>query len=145
MALVERADTGVAPPARDGDVVLGEDFVSPDTSLGREMRDRRARRGFFALKRSPLARKIIMFNLIALNVLVAGILFVNASRQSVSLQRADLLASEAALAASSFAVQLPRAVPVSLAAGDGLDVGQTLSALPLRPGIAAYVFDPRAS
>jgi len=109
------------------------------------MRDRRARRGFFALKRSPLARKIIMFNLIALNVLVAGILFVNASRQSVSLQRADLLASEAALAASSFAVQLPRAVPVSLAAGDGLDVGQTLSALPLRPGIAAYVFDPRAS
>ena len=145
MALVERADTGVAPPARDGDVVPGEDFVSPDTGLGREMRDRRARRGLFALKRSPLARKIIMFNLIALNVLVAGILFVNASRQSVSLQRADLLASEAALAASSFAVQLPRAVPVSLAAGDGLDVGQTLAALPLRPGIAAYVFDPRAS
>ncbi|MEO0866564.1 MAG: sensor N-terminal transmembrane domain-containing protein, partial [Pseudomonadota bacterium] len=55
------------PPARDGDVVLGEDWVAPDSVAPSEMRDDRARRGLFSLRASPLTRKIITFNLIALH------------------------------------------------------------------------------
>jgi two-component system sensor histidine kinase ChvG len=60
---------------RDADVVLGDDWVAPDSTVERELRESRARRGLFTLNRSPLTRKIITFNLIALNVLVAGILW----------------------------------------------------------------------
>ncbi len=59
---------------RDADVVLGDDWVAPDSTVEKELRDSRARRSLFSLNRSPLTRKIITFNLIALNVLVAGIL-----------------------------------------------------------------------
>ena len=72
---------------RDGDVVLGDDWVAPD-SVAEEMRARRERRGFFSLRDSPLTRKIITFNLIALIVLVAGILYLNSSRDSLAVQRA---------------------------------------------------------
>ena len=40
-----------------------------------------------ALNRSPLARKIIIFNLMALVILVAGVLFMNPFRDSLVLQR----------------------------------------------------------
>ena len=62
---------------RDGDVVLGEDWVGPESATTGELRERRARRGLMTLRRSPITRKIITFNLIALNVLAAGILYLN--------------------------------------------------------------------
>ena len=70
------------PASHDGDVVLGEDWVAPDTATSSELRDDRARRSIISLRGSPLARKIITFNLIALNVLVAGILYLNSTRDS---------------------------------------------------------------
>ena len=77
MALAERISLRDATPRQDGDVILGEDFVAPDTAAENELRQRRARRGLFSLKNSPLTRKIIIFNLVALNILVAGILLRN--------------------------------------------------------------------
>jgi len=74
MALAEGIYVQGTAPGRDGDVVLGDDFVAPDNVVEDEVRARRARRGFFSLRGSPLTRKIIIFNLIALNILVAGIL-----------------------------------------------------------------------
>ncbi|WP_147110799.1 sensor histidine kinase [Tateyamaria sp. syn59] len=130
------------PPSRDGDIVLGEDWVAPETSAATELRDGRARRGLMSLRASPLARKIITFNLIALNVLVAGILYLNSTRESLAVQRLSALVAQAELVADVIEAQLPSGVPVSLATGDGANVPETLAALDLRAGHEVYVFDP---
>ncbi|MEO3416964.1 sensor histidine kinase [Roseovarius sp. CAU 1744] len=128
-------------PHRDGDVVLGDDFVAPD-NVEDELRSRRERRRKFSLRESSLTRKIVTFNLIALNVLVAGILYLNSSRDSLALQRANSLIGEVELIADVFEAQLPSGVPVNLATGDGVDVEETLQGLDIRSGIEVYVFDP---
>ncbi|MAM23819.1 MAG: histidine kinase [Rhodobacteraceae bacterium] len=132
----------LSPPTRDGDVVLGDDWVAPDSEASGELIARRQRRGLFSLRASPLTRKIITFNLIALNVLVAGILYLNSSRDSLALQRAASLVAEAELIADVIEAQLPAGAPVSLATGDGVDVPATLGQLDLRNGIEVYVYDP---
>ncbi|WP_299852168.1 sensor histidine kinase [uncultured Roseovarius sp.] len=128
-------------PHRDGDVVLGDDFVAPD-NVEHELRSRRERRRLFSLRESSLTRKIVTFNLIALNVLVAGILYLNSSRDSLALQRANSLVGEVELIADVFEAQLPADAPVNLVTGDGVDVGETLQELDIRSGIEVYVFDP---
>ncbi|MEY8839900.1 sensor N-terminal transmembrane domain-containing protein, partial [Cribrihabitans sp. XS_ASV171] len=60
---------------RSGDVVLGDDWVAPQSTVSQELRNRRAHRSLLSLRGSPLTRKIITFNLIALIILVAGILY----------------------------------------------------------------------
>ena len=128
-------------PRRDGDVILGDDFVAPDTNVEGELRVRRERRGLFSLKNSPLTRKIITFNLVALNILVAGILFMNSSREPLAVQRINSLVAEAELIANVFEAQAPAGMPVSLAGGDGIDVQATLRGLDLRRGLEVFVFD----
>lgn len=143
MAVVERNFVrDLSPPTRDGDVVLGDDWVAPNSEASGELIARRQRRGLFSLRASPLTRKIITFNLIALNVLVAGILYLNSSRDSLALQRAASLVAEAELIADVIEAQLPAGAPVSLATGDGVDVSATLGQLDLRNGIEVYVYDP---
>ncbi len=127
--------------SRDGDVVLGDDWVAPDQSAPDELRVRRERRGLFSLRTSPLTRKIITFNLIALNVLVAGILYLNSSRDSLALQRASSLLSEAELIADVIEARLPDGTVVNLAAGGEVDVAATLDGLDLRSGVDVFVFD----
>mmetsp|Transcript_22648 Transcript_22648/g.37136 ORF Transcript_22648/g.37136 Transcript_22648/m.37136 type:complete len:563 (+) Transcript_22648:802-2490(+) len=129
------------PPSRDGDVVLGEDWVAPDRVTPSEMRDTRARRGRFSLRASPLTRKIVYFNLIALNVLVAGILYLNSTRDSLAVQRISTLVSQVELIADVIEAQLPSDAPVNLATGDGVDVAGTLDGLDVRVGHDVYVFD----
>jgi two-component system sensor histidine kinase ChvG len=142
MALAERISLRDNTPDTNGDVVLGDDFVAPNATVAEELRVRRERRGLFSLKTSPLTRKIIIFNLIALNVLVAGILYLSASRESLVMQRAAGLVSEAELVADIFEAQLPETAPANLVAGEGVNVAQTLAGLDLRRGIDLYVFDP---
>ncbi len=142
MAIAERnfvRDMG--PSSRDGDVVLGDDWVAPDNAAPHEMRARRERRGLLSLRASPLTRKIITFNLIALNVLVAGILYLNSSRDSLAAQRAASLVSEAELIADVIEAKLPAGAPVNLVTGDGIDVVDTLDNLDLRSGIEVFVYD----
>ncbi|KIC34998.1 sensor histidine kinase [Leisingera sp. ANG-M7] len=134
-------DTSVMQRQQDGDVVLGEDWVTPDQSVTREMQVKRARRGFLPLKGSPLTRRIITFNLIALTIMVAGILYLNSTRHSLVQQRAGALVSEAMLAADVFEAEMPAAGAVSFAAGDGIQVEDTLARLSLRGGVEAFVFD----
>ncbi|WP_323776179.1 sensor histidine kinase [Leisingera sp.] len=134
-------DTSITQRQQDGDVVLGEDWVTPEQSVTREMQVKRARRGLLSLKGSPLTRKIITFNLIALIILVTGILYLNSSRQSLVQQRAGTLVSEAMLAADVFEAEMPAAGAVSFAAGDGIQVEDTLARLSLRSGVEAFVFD----
>lgn len=143
MALAERSFVrDVKPTSRDGDVVLGDDWVAPDAAAPGEMRARRERRGLFSLHASPLTRKIITFNLIALTVLLAGILYLNSSRDSLAIQRAAALVSEAELIADVIEAQLPDGVSVDLATTEIVNVADTLSNLDLRSGIEAFVYHP---
>ncbi len=131
----------LVPPPRSGDVVLGDDWVAPNSTAENEVRANRERRGLFSLKGSPLARRIITFNLIALNILVAGILYLNSSRDSLALQRAGALVSEAELIADVFEAQLPQEAPLDLAADGDFDAAAILGGLDLRGGIDVFVFD----
>jgi two-component system sensor histidine kinase ChvG len=140
MALAEGISLRDNTPDTSGDVVLGDDFVAPNATVAEELRQRRERRGLFSLKASPLTRKIIIFNLIALNVLVAGILYLSASRDSLVTQRAASLVSEADLLADVFEAGLPEGVR-TLSPGATTAVADTLNGIDLRKGVDAYVFD----
>jgi two-component system sensor histidine kinase ChvG len=84
--------------ARDrADIVLGEDWDRPAGTVESELRAARQRRSMFTLNRSPLARKIIMFNLLAIVILVAGVMYLNPFRDSLVHQRERALAIEAQL------------------------------------------------
>lgn len=122
-------------------VVLGDDWVAPGAASEREMRESRKRRGFRSLNASPLARKIVTFNLLALAVLVIGVLYLNPSRDNLVYQRARGLVNEAELVASAFEAQMPAGAPVNLAVGDGVAPGRTLQALGLRSGVDVFVHD----
>ena len=141
MALVEGANTGGAGGRKDADVVLGDDWVAPDRTVESEVRDSSERRGLFSLNRSPLTRKIITFNLVALNFLVAGILFLNSSRDTLADLKADAVRVEAELIADVFEASATDGVEVNLATGEGLSVPDTLSDLEVRSGLRVFVFD----
>ena len=117
---------------RPGQVLLGEDWVSPAAIADTGLRQGRGRRGFFSLNRSPLARKIIVFNLMALVILVAGVLFMNPFRDSLVLQREQGLITEAQLIANVMqtAVQAP-----------GGQLPRSLDQVGIGPGVEVFLFE----
>lgn len=126
------ADTASAK----ADVIIGDDWTMPDDDTARQAR----RGGLIRLNRSPLARKIITFNLLALIVLVAGMLYLTPSRDNLAYQRAGGLVAETELIANVIESRLPQGAPVSLATGDGIDIA--LDGLDLRGGIVVALYDP---
>lgn len=141
MALAEQISVGRMAEGREGDVVLGDDWVAPEATVEKEMRGRRERRRIAPLSRSPLTRKIITFNLIALCLLVAGILYLNSARDNFVEERRASLESGSELIAGALEVQMPSGAPVNLITSDGVDVADTLSQLTLRPGVQVFVVD----
>ncbi len=123
------------------DVVLGDDWVQPQAAGDNELAEGRRKRGFFNLRKSPLARKIITFNLIAMILLIAGVLYLNPSRDNLAFQRANGLVNEAELIADVLEARMPASVPVNLMTGDGIDVVDTLEEMDLRGGIDVAVYD----
>ena len=113
------------------ELVLGEDWIAPEGVVDSELRAGRQRRGYISLNRSPLARKIITFNLLAMIVLVAGVLYLNPFRNSLVVQRETGLVAEAQLIADVFEAQLDGAGPVNFATSDGIDVKATTAGLEL--------------
>jgi two-component system sensor histidine kinase ChvG len=144
MSLVSRIDVQEKRPARKADVVLGEDWVAPDHILDQELRAGRQSRGFISLNRSPLARKIITFNLLAMIVLVAGVLYLNPFRDSLVLQRESGLVAETQLVADVFEAQIAPGQKVDFATGEGVDIARTLNGLELPDGVDVYVYDADA-
>lgn len=124
------------------EVVLGEDWIGPEATADKELRAKRERRGLISINRSPLARKIITFNLLAILVLVAGVLFLNPFRDSLVFQREQGLVHEAQLIAEVFEALLPEDAPVNFAASDGIDVDNTLLDLNLPSAVEVFVYDP---
>lgn len=131
---------GKAKP-KETDVVLGEDWVAPEGVIESELREGRAKRGVISLNSSPLARKIITFNLVAMIVMVAGVLYLNPFRDSLVLQREGAIVSEAELVADVFEARMPKEAPVNLAVGDGIDVADVMSGIELPDGAELFVFD----
>ncbi|MBS1302196.1 sensor histidine kinase [Loktanella sp. SALINAS62] len=121
-------------------LLLGDDWVAPQSITEREMLARRRGRHLLNLRHSPIARKIITFNLLAMILLVAGVLYLNPSRDNLALQRASGLLNEAELIADVLEARMPSSAPVDLVSGDGIDVARTLAELDLRGGIEVNVY-----
>jgi len=101
MVSVEQDHKNAVARPRNTNVVLGDDWIAPNIDIDGRLRKGRAKRGLRSLNRSPLARKIISFNLIALAILVAGILYLNPSRDTMIIQRSDALVNVSQLVTSS--------------------------------------------
>ncbi len=131
-------DTEQANQERDADVVLGDDWVIPQDSESAELQAKRSRRNLLTLRYSPLARRIITFNLIALVILVAGLLYLDDTRKERVQQTAVDLVGDAQLVSNVFETQLRQP------SGNGaatLDVRDTLSGLSLPEGGEVFVYD----
>jgi len=124
---------------KNGDVLLGEDWVSPDAAVDPVLREGRSRRGMVSLNNSPLARKIIIFNLMALIVLVAGVLFMNPFRDSLVLQREQGLLTEAELIADVFEASLAAGGAPNAGLAQGL--ASQLAQINIGPGVEVFLFD----
>ncbi|WP_224817157.1 sensor histidine kinase [Hasllibacter sp. MH4015] len=122
------------------DIVLGEDWDRPQASVESELRAARARRSFISLNSSPLARKIILFNLLAILILGVGFLLMNQFRDGLTVQRERALAVEAQLMADVFEANLPASAPANLTTGDGIDAEAVLSRIGLTDGVDVFVF-----
>ena len=90
--------------------MLGDDWVRPQTAVDTEVRIHRARRGLLSIFQSPLARKIILFNMLALVLLVAGVLFTNPFRDTLARQHEIALIGQTEALADVMAV-LPALTP----------------------------------
>ncbi|MFA5581773.1 MAG: sensor histidine kinase [Paracoccaceae bacterium] len=109
-------------------VVLGEEWISPEPHEAPQAGARR----FILLNRSPLARKIITFNLLAILVMVAGVLYMNPFRDSLVEQREHALVSKARLIANVIEARWPADSPADAplhmrAALAGLTLDQTIT------------------
>ncbi|MEP3345856.1 MAG: sensor histidine kinase [Litoreibacter sp.] len=123
-------------PAKNAELVMGEDWTRSGDSVEQELKTKREKRSFISLNRSPLARKIITFNLLALVLLVAGVLFLNPFRDSLVAQREVALVAEAQLIADVFEAQ------IEILGGDVevTNPSATLSALDIASDVEVYVF-----
>nr|WP_217354699.1 sensor histidine kinase [Ruegeria atlantica] len=126
---------------RDGDVVLGDDWVIPQDPESAELRGSRRRRGLFAMRGSPLARKIITLNLIALVTLVTGLLYLDDSRDEQVKQTARNLIGDAQLVSNVFEAQLRQSSSGQSQDASVLDVKDTLAGLTLSEGGEVFVYD----
>ncbi len=141
MTLASRIDVKESKPAKRAEVVLGDDWVAPHTTADSEMRARRERRGLISINRSPLARKIVTFNLLALIILVAGVLYLNPFRDSLVFQRERGLVVEAELIADVFEAQIANSIGGPNALTEVIDPAATLRRMDLPEKIDVYVFD----
>nr|WP_200876084.1 sensor histidine kinase [Ruegeria halocynthiae] len=126
---------------RDGDVVLGDDWVIPQDADVAGLRASRAQRNLFSLRGSPLARKIITFNLIALVILVTGLLYLDDSRKDQVQQTARNLIGDAQLVSNVFEAQLRQKTSGSAQNTGALDVKGTLAGLSLPEAGEVFVYD----
>jgi hypothetical protein len=69
MSIVSGIDVFRGKSTKNADIALGEDWDGPDQTQDSARSSRRKRRGLVSINRSPLARKIITFNLIAIIIL----------------------------------------------------------------------------
>jgi two-component system sensor histidine kinase ChvG len=141
MTIVSEIDAKKADQADQADIILGEDWDAEEREEASFEPPQRGPRSWISVNSSPLARKIITFNLLALVVLVGGVLYLNQSRDGLLAQREASLVAQARLMAKVFEAELPSAGPVNLAVGDGISPTETLVRLDLSRGVEVFIFD----
>jgi two-component system sensor histidine kinase ChvG len=129
--------------SEDTDVVLGDDWVAPRTADA-ELRAKRERRKFIAINRSPLAQKIITFNLVAIIVMVAGILYLNPFRDSLVKQREFAMVAEAVLIADMVAMTAGQD-GVLRAEVDSDDIVPLMNVLEMPVRESVFIYDEAAA
>ncbi len=134
-------DTDQSDELHDGDVVIGDDWVIPQDPESAELREKRSRRNLFSLRGSPLARKIVTFNLIALVILVTGLLYLDDSRKEQVQQTARNLMGDAQLVSNVFEAQIRQNAAAGAQNPRVLDVGDTLAGLSLPEGGEVFIYD----
>ncbi len=134
MSSTPRLNPNDLRPKRSGDVLLGEDWVSPDATVER-LKEGRGGRSIVGLNRSPLARKIIVFNLMALVLLAVGVLFMNPFRDSLALQRQLGMVRQAELISAVYEAHLRPGTA-------GFDFRTPLQDIQIDPVLEVFVFDP---
>jgi len=139
MTIASGIDVRNTEPARNAEIVLGEDWDGANHAEEALLSARRRRRGIVSLNRSPLARKIITFNLLAMVIMVAGVLYQNPFRDSLVFQRERGLVAEAKLIADVFEAQIDANGVAALPAQN--KISGTLENLDLAEGIEVFVFD----
>lgn len=88
------------------------------------------------VNRSPLARRIVAYNLAALVVLVTGVLYLDPFRDSLVVQRENSIATEAGLIAAAIEARLP---------WDGAtdaDLADALARTPMPSGLDVFLLGP---
>ena len=140
MTALPRMSASDPAPSTPGEVLLGEDWVSPEARAEPELREYRGKRGLVSLKRSPLARKIIIFNMLALVILVAGVLYMNPFRDSLVLQREQGLVTEARLVAGVVGARSQGAAGITPQPD-----ADAMAGLDLAQGVEACLFSPSGS
>ena len=150
MASVTDVDIAPGPRSRgrrraSGEtVVLGEDWERPEGTEA-ELASARERRGLFSLDRSPLARKIILFNLLAILLLVAGVLVLNPTHESLVMQRERGLVTEAQLTADVLEASVAATQPAGFGGPRTDDIPAVLEAMDLPRGVELHVFDAQGA
>jgi len=139
MNAVSEIDAVNAEQSDQPDIILGEDWDEQARDDMPEAAAKPKRRGWISLNSSPLARKIITFNLLALVVLVGGVLYLNQFREGLVVQRERGMVIQAKLIAKVFEAELPAAGPVDLAADIPSD--RILTDLGLGAGGKVFVFN----
>ncbi|MEL6243853.1 MAG: sensor histidine kinase [Pseudomonadota bacterium] len=105
------------------------------------MRAKREKRGLISINRSPLARKIITFNLLAILMLVSGVLFLNPFRDSLVFQRERGLVIEAELIAEIVEARLLASGTGRIGSATGFDPMGILRTLEIPHAVEVFVFD----
>jgi two-component system sensor histidine kinase ChvG len=133
---VSQIDTRKADPVQQPDIILGDDWDerARDQMDEDEVKEEAAleKRSLISLNRSPLARKIITFNLLALVVLVGGVLYLSQSREGLVEQRERGLTTEARLVARVFEANGGAVVA---------EPDRVVASLDLAQGVSVFVFD----
>lgn len=93
--------------------------------------------GFWTFRHSALTRRIVIFNLIALNFLIAAALYFSSTRESLVFQRSQAMVIEAELAANIISIQMAHE-QAELSTLSGLN--NTLAQFRLSHGSSLYVF-----
>jgi len=140
---MSNVDTQSPRSSGQPEILLGEDWDEQAKDGSRLESPPRQKNKWLQLNHSPLARKIITFNLLALVVLVGGVLYLNQFRDGLVTQRARSLVTEARLISKVFEAELPSVGPVDMVAGDGISPIGILGALNLPESVEVFIFDNR--
>lgn len=143
MNIVSKIDAKKAERAEQPDIILGEDWDERVRNADGEDEVLNLPRAgkWMSLTSSPLARKIITFNLMALVVLLGGILYLNQNRESLVDQRMQSLATETHLVARVFEAEMAGAQVMGSEIGIAELSRSLLADLNLSSGVEVFVFD----